>query len=380
MTLDCPTLQIASCDFPDALVRSADKPRAEQIGVVIIADQRSGLEETLEATLDVPFCRTVLDVGELASVLQRHRCLVVCVGNLALAHAVLERARVEPVAAPVTVVTDAATTGEDVVELMHAGAKDVVFLDRTSRLAPAIERELAAAWHRRRLEQTESALARTERLRVLGQMALGIAHDVGNVLNPLALHVELLDRALRRTGVAQHSSIGALRDAVAHGMETILRLRSFARGNVAHEPQPIDLRSVATEALELVRPRAKSGACLTLAGHANPMVLGNHAALVDAVVNLVTNALDALADSGAVVVELGEDASTAWMEVVDDGPGMPRALVDRVFEPFFSTKETGTGLGLANVHATMQRHGGSVELNTSPGHGCRFRLTFPRYR
>jgi len=109
------------------------------------------------------------------------------------------------------------------------------------------------------------------------------------------------------------------------------------------------------------------------------VVRGHGNEVVGALVNLIVNAADACGERGTVTVRTGRDDGAAWIEVADDGPGMSPEVEARVFEPFFSTKgEQGTGLGLANVFATVQRHGGDVTLVTAPGRGAAFTLSFPR--
>jgi len=102
--------------------------------------------------------------------------------------------------------------------------------------------------------------------------------------------------------------------------------------------------------------------------------------ILTALVNLIVNAIDAMNESGSTItLRSGEERAGSWIEVCDDGPGMPPEIANRVFEPFFTTKgaEEGTGLGLAMVYATVQRHGGSVTLDTAPGAGTRFRISLP---
>jgi signal transduction histidine kinase len=115
------------------------------------------------------------------------------------------------------------------------------------------------------------------------------------------------------------------------------------------------------------------------------MVMATGGEIVSALVNLVVNSIDAMAPSrangtaGTITVRSGESADgMVWVEVSDDGPGMPPEVAKRVFEPFFTTKgQEGTGLGLAMVYATMQRHSGSVTVDTTPGRGTTFRLSLP---
>jgi signal transduction histidine kinase len=272
------------------------------------------------------------------------------------------------------------TIGEErAVEAMRAGVGDFVLKDRLARLVPAIHREIADARRRADLRRAEAALLRNEKLRALGQMSTGIAHDLKNLLNPLGLHVEIVDRALKKAGAERPDAITAIRDIIRRGVETIDRLRTFSR----LEPEPfadrVDVAAVAREAIELARPRFSGALVLHDEVADAGTVRGHGSEVVAALVNLIVNAADACGERGTVTVRTGCDDSAAWVEVADDGPGMPPEVEARVFEPFFSTKgESGTGLGLANVFATMLRHGGEVRLDTAPGRGARFVLRFPR--
>jgi signal transduction histidine kinase len=274
------------------------------------------------------------------------------------------------------------TIGEEAaVEAMRAGVHDFVLKDRLARLVPAISRELTEASHRASLRRAEAALLRAEKLRALGQMAAGIAHDFKNLLNPLGLHLEIVDRALRKANVERPDAIAVMRDIIRRGAETIDRLRTFSRLDPEPVAEHIDLAAAAREAVELVRPRLEAHPAISL--HTDlaetGTVRGHTADAIGAIVNLLVNAADACGDRGTIAVRTGGDERAAWVEVADDGPGMTPDVEVRVFEPFFSTKgEQGTGLGLANVFATVQRHGGEIQLDTAPGRGARFTMTFPR--
>jgi signal transduction histidine kinase len=110
-----------------------------------------------------------------------------------------------------------------------------------------------------------------------------------------------------------------------------------------------------------------------------PVILADGGELVSAIVNLVVNAIDAAGTVGkSVTLRTGVEGGVPYVEVADDGPGMEPDVEKRVFEPFFTTKGSeGTGLGLAMVYATVQRYAGTITLDTAPGKGTRFRMSFP---
>jgi hypothetical protein len=238
------------------------------------------------------------------------------------------------------------------------------------------------ATDRRRYDlNVETALVRAEKLRALGQMAAGIAHDFKNLLNPLALHVEVMERALRRAGVERPDSIGVIRDIIQRGVETIDRLRTFSRLEPESIADYIDPARLASDAVELARPRLADHPAVQLEQAIAPtgLVRGHATDVVAALVNLIVNAIEACGDRGTITVVTGMDDTSAWIEIVDDGPGMSPEVQARMFEPFFSTKGAqGTGLGLANVFATLQRHGGEIAVESAPGRGSKFTVHLPR--
>jgi len=235
------------------------------------------------------------------------------------------------------------------------------------------------------LNRQQEMLVRSERLRALGQMAAGISHDLKNILNPLALHLQVVGRALRQNDLETATeSVSEMKEVVERGVQTVERLRDFGRQSVEDKTELVDLERLAREAASMGKARAASSnarmprIALDLAPAPVRALSGEG---VGALVNLVANAVDALAGrdrGGTITLRSGTTPRTAWVEVADDGPGMPPEVAARVFEPFFTTKgEEGTGLGLAMVYATMQRHGGTVTVDSQPGVGTTFRLSFP---
>lgn len=239
-----------------------------------------------------------------------------------------------------------------------------------------LERQFAA------LKEHQDMLARTEKLRALGQMAAGISHDLKNILNPLSLHIQVVARALDKGQIddAKESAV-EMKQVVQRGVQTLERLRDFSRQDKESKTELVDLDSLAREAAAIGKSRSASTQQKRVVRvvedlHAAPQVLAVSGEILSAIVNLFVNAVDA----GATTITLGsgEEDGGSWIAVSDDGPGMPPDVAKRVFEPFFTTKGAeGTGLGLAMVYASMQRHGGKVLLDTREGTGTTFKLWFP---
>jgi signal transduction histidine kinase len=233
------------------------------------------------------------------------------------------------------------------------------------------------------LRASREVLARTERLRALGQMAAGLSHDLKNILNPLSMHAQIVKRAIARGNMEQaNQSLDEMGTVIHRGVETIDRLRAFSRQSAEAPAKRVDLALLARESVAIARPRMSSRvaalSCILEELCDVPPVLGQADEIVGAVVNLVANAIDAMPEGGTITVRTGVRDGHAFLTVADSGPGITPEVQARVLEPFFTTKGTeGTGLGLANVFATMQRHGGSVSLETEPGKGAAFTLSFP---
>lgn len=236
------------------------------------------------------------------------------------------------------------------------------------------------------LRATQRALAQAEKLRALGEMAAGVAHDLKNVLNPLAMHIQVLERANKNNKselVAEE--VAEIKEVVRRGVRTIDRLRDYGRKDAESAATSFDLDAVIEEAVSIAKPRlstcTKAIPRIVVEIGEKPEVVGHREEVVSAVVNLVINAIDALRDHGGTIrvgATKSADGGTT-LHVSDDGPGMPPEVERRAFEPFFTTKgESGTGLGLAMVYACMRRHAGAVELTTGEGKGTSFALSFPR--
>jgi signal transduction histidine kinase len=227
------------------------------------------------------------------------------------------------------------------------------------------------------LRISQDTLIRTEKFRALGQMSAGIAHDLKNILNPLLLYTDVIrDAAGNRDEVLE--VVDRIERILNRGLQTVERLRDFSRQSPEEtEAVPTELNAMARESIEISKPRL-SGLEVAVDLGNPPKVLIRPADCVSAVVNLILNSADALAGKGKLRNSTGASDGGAWIEVADNGPGIPPEIKSKVLEPFFTTKgEAGTGLGLSIVYAFTQRHGGRLQIDSEPGQGVRSRMWFP---
>jgi PAS domain S-box-containing protein len=245
------------------------------------------------------------------------------------------------------------------------------------------------------LRQTQDAVMQQERLRSLGQMASGVAHDINNAISPIALYVESLLDNEPNLSPRLRSNLEVIERSIDDVAATVARMREFYR---AREPQmtlsPVRLNDLVPQVVELTRARwsdipQQRGVVIRVETELTPdlpAIMGVESEIREALTNLIFNAVDGMPDGGTItlrtrVSEQSSDAvsklSDVYMEVADTGIGMDEATQRRCLEPFFTTKgERGTGLGLAMVYGMVQRHSGEVEIESAPGKGTLMRLGF----
>ncbi len=234
-----------------------------------------------------------------------------------------------------------------------------------------------------RSEPTTSAS--TERLLSLGQIALGVVHDLKNVLvHPLSLHLQRLERAVDSDSRPKaRSAIKAMRGVIDDGVQAIDRMLRFTQPGVKGTRAKVDVENIVWRATEIARAYARGVSTkqeIALAyEQGKPKKLECDAfELLAALVNVMFNAIDAVADKGGnVSVKTGVSTKRVWMEIHDDGPGMSDDVRARIFEPFFTTKTGGIGIGLAMVKACIEHHNGTISIDSKPGGGTLFRIELP---
>jgi signal transduction histidine kinase len=233
------------------------------------------------------------------------------------------------------------------------------------------------------LDRQRRALERSNRLAAWAEMARQVAHEVKNPLTPIQLSAEHLRRVFRDPGVDFAATLETCTQTILKQVRTlrgiVTEFSAFAR-----PPAPVlerqDLKALVGEALRPYEPGLPPGVELTVeASDGVPAVMADRRLLERAVVNLLENALQAVGEDGAIRVRLrsADAGRRAEIEIEDSGAGIDAAVRERLFEPFFSTKTSGSGLGLALVKRIAEDHGGGVSLEAAPGRGTRAILWLP---
>ncbi|WP_233261843.1 sensor histidine kinase [Vitiosangium sp. GDMCC 1.1324] len=228
-------------------------------------------------------------------------------------------------------------------------------------------------------------LAEREHLRTLGEMVLGVAHDLNNTLNAMKLRLELIQRDTR-LAARQRDNLEALERIVSDASTRVHHLQDFARRHrEERNGEPVLLAEVVREAMEIARGdleqrAAREGLTLRLDVKVPPLppVSGSAADLRYVLINLLLNARDAMPRGGTIRVRGRHQRGQVILTVEDEGTGISQEHLPSIFEPFFTTKgRQGTGLGLAMAHGVISRAGGTITATNRPRGGARFTLTVP---
>jgi signal transduction histidine kinase/ActR/RegA family two-component response regulator len=247
------------------------------------------------------------------------------------------------------------------------------------------------------LRRSQQTVLQQERLRSLGQMASGVAHDINNALSPVALYTESLLEQESSLSDRARSYLATIQRAIDDVAHTVSRMREFYR---PQQPElsllRIDLNHIVDQVLDLTRVRWRDipqeyGAVIDLRTELQPelsSITGAEHEIRDALTNLIFNAVDAMPNGGTLTIStrtvastgmnVSNTAATVHLEVSDTGVGMDEETQRRCLEPFYTTKgERGTGLGLAMVYGMVQRHSAEIEIDSAPNKGTTLRLIFP---
>ncbi|MEM7626397.1 MAG: ATP-binding protein [Planctomycetota bacterium] len=266
---------------------------------------------------------------------------------------------------------------DDLAEVIQAYS---AVAERLQSSHEALQNEVARL--HRELASKNAQLERGKRLAALGEMAAGIAHEIRNPLAAIQLYAEMVTADLEPDAMTQQSAAIAadnsrkIAEAVRGLSAIVLDVLSFAR-QIEPRARACDGRELLQRVVDAHRPAIEAAGvavdmrCEVRVIDADPDLL--HQALL----NLVRNAVDAMTDRDGGVLSLAIESHR--VVVADTGPGLPAEVIDRIFNPFFTTRNTGTGLGLAIVHRIIDAHGGTIAVHNDPRHGgAVFTLELPQ--
>jgi signal transduction histidine kinase len=222
-------------------------------------------------------------------------------------------------------------------------------------------------------------MERNRRLAAMGEMAAKIAHEIRNPLGSVSIFSTLLERELRtepaKRKLAEHISKGV--KTLDNLLSNMLLFASSPRATL----KTLDLKEVIEDSILLVRGSAKPGVSVKTDYRGCTVISGDGGLLRQLFANLLLNAHGALEAPGSITVKTAvpdaQGRRVVEIEVTDTGCGIPAEHIDRIFDPFFSTRERGTGLGLAIVASVVTAHGGTIDATSTPGEGTAFLLRLP---
>ncbi len=228
------------------------------------------------------------------------------------------------------------------------------------------------------ISQLQRRVADTERHLAIGQMASGIAHDFNNILNTIAQTSAVLQENPGKTDEERRFYLRMIDTSVQRGAEIIRRVREYVRGGTG-ETAKVDVRPLLQDALELTRPMWRGVQGLSVITEFQPVspVSANAADLRRVFTNLIMNAIQAMPQGGRLTLRCEETPGRVLASVADTGPGIPPEQQKKIFLPYYTTKATGTGLGLSTAQKILLAQGGNIRFHSDPGRGTTFTVELP---
>ena len=227
--------------------------------------------------------------------------------------------------------------------------------------------------------KNESKLKRAENLASLTTLAAGVAHEIKNPLGSMSIHMQLLKKALKDTSNAKIKNYLDVIDEEIDRLNKIVVDFLFAVRPMNIEPIRDDLNDLLQEIINFIKPEVEqNGIELRVLLNRNiPMIFIDRRFIKQAVINLIKNSIAATQKNGYILVTTDISEEGVQLIIADSGHGIPPEYINKIFEPYFTTKENGTGLGLTLTYKIIKEHNGDISVISEPGKGTKFIITLP---
>jgi two-component system sensor histidine kinase HydH len=235
------------------------------------------------------------------------------------------------------------------------------------------------------LRHLREQLAHNEKIAALGRMAAQVAHEVRNPLSGLRLYsLHLKGKVEGKIGAVEMSLVDKIINSTNHLSDTVERVISFSRP-LTLQRRTADLNRVVTDALQLVEPQLAANNVNVIlnpggdesGGSKESAAPIDEASMRSVLINLMLNSIQAMREGGEMTITTRRSADSVHIEIADTGIGMSEELLKNVFEPFYTTKSQGLGLGMYHVQKVIQLHGGSIKIESAVGGGTRVKIALP---
>ena len=235
---------------------------------------------------------------------------------------------------------------------------------------------------KRRAEEEQKALQKqlfaSQKMETIGAFAGGTAHNFRNILQAISGNIEYLEMIYGEEEEVKDVA-KSIYDSVEKGVDLINNLLHFSKRGGKYQLADIDLADVITKTYKIISRVFNKNIKIKLNLEKNLFVNGDHSLLSQVFMNLFTNARDAMPHGGTMLIEAKRVKNKVLATVADTGEGMDSETMEKIFDPFFTLKDvgTGTGLGLSTSHGIVEQHKGSISVSSEPGRGSIFRIYFP---
>jgi len=245
------------------------------------------------------------------------------------------------------------------------------------------------------LQQQTFEVIESERVEALTLLAASVAHEIGNPLGALHIHLQLMEREVKKLKATDADDPDAQANFTA-AVNKLDRFLEISKGEINRldyivsqflqairptrpERKPVSLNDIVMDTVTVLWPEIENRGVTLEENFADelPTAPLDAAQVQQALVNLIKNAIQAMTHGGTLSLTTLAEADGVWVHVADTGGGIAQEKINRIFQPYFTTKEKGTGLGLMIVQRIVREHGGRIELESHTGQGTTFRLWFP---